>query len=236
MNQVNIESSVIFIVIILLVLIVSFWYYFIEIPNQIREKENWLNENEDKLKLQGIVSNIIFTLKSHIPPCKKCGDNHFQIWNVDGLFEYRCMNCKRKDTFKIKNIDEVSFVFIEYGKFVKYVYGLENSKLSNHLKSTLIWDFLNIRKSNPLLSAIDFIAEGEIKIDDELKIIKNSRRISQEVKNQVWKRDEGKCVECGSNEKLEFDHIIPFSKGGANTYRNLQLLCELCNRKKSSKI
>ena len=63
-----------------------------------------------------------------------------------------------------------------------------------------------------------------------------SRRISQEVKDKVWNRDGGKCVECGSNENLEFDHIIPFSKGGANTYRNIQLLCEHCNRSKSAKI
>ena len=65
---------------------------------------------------------------------------------------------------------------------------------------------------------------------------KRSRRISQRVKDQVWRRDEGKCVECGSNESLEFDHIIPHSKGGANTYRNIQLLCEPCNRSKSAKL
>ena len=60
--------------------------------------------------------------------------------------------------------------------------------------------------------------------------------ISQRVKDQVWRRDGGKCVECGSNYKLEFDHIIPHSKGGANTYRNIQLLCEPCNRSKGAKI
>ena len=65
---------------------------------------------------------------------------------------------------------------------------------------------------------------------------KRSRRITQEVKDKVWNRDGGKCVECGSNENLEFDHIIPHSKGGANTYRNIQLLCEPCNRSKSAKI
>ena len=65
---------------------------------------------------------------------------------------------------------------------------------------------------------------------------KRSRRISQDVKDKVWRRDEGKCVECSSNENLEFDHIIPHSKGGANTYRNIQLLCEKCNRSKSAKI
>lgn len=60
--------------------------------------------------------------------------------------------------------------------------------------------------------------------------------IPQDVKDRVWNRDGGKCVKCGSTEKLEFDHIIPISKGGANTYRNLQLLCENCNRTKSNKI
>jgi 5-methylcytosine-specific restriction endonuclease McrA len=63
-----------------------------------------------------------------------------------------------------------------------------------------------------------------------------NRRISQDVKDRVWNRDDGKCVQCGSNEDLEFDHIIPFSKGGANTYRNIQLLCEHCNRSKSAKL
>ncbi|MDP8289769.1 MAG: HNH endonuclease [Candidatus Susulua stagnicola] len=60
--------------------------------------------------------------------------------------------------------------------------------------------------------------------------------IPEDVQNQVWNRDKGKCVRCSSKEKLEFDHIIPFSKGGANTTRNLQLLCEKCNRSKSNNI
>ena len=60
--------------------------------------------------------------------------------------------------------------------------------------------------------------------------------ISQSVKDQVWRRDGGKCVQCSSNQKLEFDHIIPHSKGGSNTYRNIQLLCEPCNRGKGAKI
>jgi len=60
--------------------------------------------------------------------------------------------------------------------------------------------------------------------------------IPQDVRIFVWRRDQGRCVICGSQEKLEYDHIIPFSKGGSNTERNIQLLCERCNRQKSDGI
>jgi FtsK/SpoIIIE family/HNH endonuclease len=60
--------------------------------------------------------------------------------------------------------------------------------------------------------------------------------IPEDVRHAVWRRDEGRCVQCGSQEDLEFDHIIPFSRGGSNTERNLQLLCAPCNRRKAATI
>ena len=68
------------------------------------------------------------------------------------------------------------------------------------------------------------------------KALQSDRQIPKAVKISVWRRDYGKCVECNSNEKIEYDHIIPVSKGGSNTERNIQLLCEKCNRKKAAKI
>jgi tetratricopeptide (TPR) repeat protein len=60
--------------------------------------------------------------------------------------------------------------------------------------------------------------------------------IPEEVRHAVWRRDEARCAQCGSQENLEYDHIIPVSRGGANTERNLQLLCEPCNRCKGADV
>lgn len=60
--------------------------------------------------------------------------------------------------------------------------------------------------------------------------------IPRAVQREVWQRDGGRCVECSTNEKLCFDHIVPFSRGGSNTIRNIQLLCERCNLSKGNRI
>lgn len=61
-------------------------------------------------------------------------------------------------------------------------------------------------------------------------------RIPERVRIEVWRRDGGKCARCGSRENLEDDHIIPVSKAGSNSARNIELLCEKCNRAKSASI
>ena len=63
-----------------------------------------------------------------------------------------------------------------------------------------------------------------------------SRHISQDVKNAVWQRDGGRCRQCSAETYLEFDHEIPFSKGGASTLNNVQLLCRKCNGEKGDRI
>ena len=57
------------------------------------------------------------------------------------------------------------------------------------------------------------------------------------VKLAVWKRDGGKCVQCGATNELHFDHILPFAKGGTSiTPANVQLLCARHNLEKSDRI
>lgn len=60
--------------------------------------------------------------------------------------------------------------------------------------------------------------------------------IPEDVKRVVFRRDGGRCVNCGSNELIQFDHIIPYSMGGSSTPENLQVLCANCNREKSGSL
>jgi 5-methylcytosine-specific restriction endonuclease McrA len=57
------------------------------------------------------------------------------------------------------------------------------------------------------------------------------------VKLAVWKRDRGRCVECGSTDNLHFDHVIPYSRGGSSLVaENIQLLCARHNFSKRDRI
>ncbi len=67
-----------------------------------------------------------------------------------------------------------------------------------------------------------------------------TRYISEATQNQVRERAKFYCEYCHASEMWQYiqftvDHIIPLSKGGANSIDNLALACFHCNRKKSDK-
>ncbi len=71
----------------------------------------------------------------------------------------------------------------------------------------------------------------------EIKELDHNRMIPTSVKLVVWKRDKGKCIQCGSADNLHFDHILPYSKGGTSLKaENIQLLCARHNLQKRDKI
>ena len=68
---------------------------------------------------------------------------------------------------------------------------------------------------------------------------KHSRSIPRDVILKVVRRDGQICQECNKpvqDNEVEFDHIIPFSKGGRSTVENLRLVHKDCNRKKGASL
>jgi 5-methylcytosine-specific restriction protein A len=49
------------------------------------------------------------------------------------------------------------------------------------------------------------------------------------VRRAILERDGYRCVMCGSKERLEADHIVPASRGGAHTVANGRTLCRRCH-------
>jgi hypothetical protein len=65
----------------------------------------------------------------------------------------------------------------------------------------------------------------------------HDRVIPTAVKLDVWKRDKGCCVKCGSKTDLHFDHVIPYSHGGSSKDpQNIQILCAKHNIEKRDRI
>lgn len=67
-------------------------------------------------------------------------------------------------------------------------------------------------------------------------VVRKRRPLTEAVKHEVWRRDQGCCTKCGSRERLEYDHIVPWSQGGSDTVRNIELLCQTCNRRKGARV
>ncbi|MDD5593708.1 MAG: HNH endonuclease [Candidatus Margulisbacteria bacterium] len=64
------------------------------------------------------------------------------------------------------------------------------------------------------------------------------RLIPRTVMLRVVRRDNNQCQLCGRvlmDNEIEFDHIIPLSKGGSSEENNIRVTCLECNRSKSDK-
>lgn len=113
--------------------------------------------------------------------------------------------------------------------FKGYIYKVKGNLSDEQIKLLIFEDFDKERR---------YFEKLKIKFDEvnnDNHKYKRSR-IPENVRIEVWRRDGGKCARCGSREKLEYDHIVPISKGGSNTARNIELLCEKHNRSKSNNI
>ena len=76
-------------------------------------------------------------------------------------------------------------------------------------------------------------------LTETLEMRRISRYIPRAIMLRAVRRDNYTCQICGKHlldNEIEFDHIIPLSKGGSTEEHNIRVTCFECNRSKSSKI
>lgn len=70
------------------------------------------------------------------------------------------------------------------------------------------------------------------------EVRQRGRSIPFAMRSRVARRDNYTCQSCGKHlrdEEVEFDHVIPLSKGGSSEEHNLRVACMVCNRSKGSR-
>jgi len=69
-----------------------------------------------------------------------------------------------------------------------------------------------------------------------LSYVNFQRRRIRVNRHRIMRRDGYSCVYCGNKKELTIDHVIPKSKGGDNSWKNLVTCCSPCNLKKGDKL
>lgn len=81
-----------------------------------------------------------------------------------------------------------------------------------------------------------YVAEG---LTETAEPRRRGRYIPFKIKMRVVRRDNYTCQGCGEHlldNEVEFDHIIPVSKGGSSEEHNIRLTCFECNRDKHDRV
>lgn len=221
--------------------------------SEVCQRESGANLQQGmNFRLQGKHSVIVMSLRPNAPYADRIEEGG-RVLIYEGHNEKRSLTCKTPEL-----VDQPEFTktgrLTENGKFKKaalaYKRGSqppERVRVYEKLKKG-IWSYNGvfhledawIEQSGPRkvfkfrLSAV----QGEEDDSQPVPMDPNPGRvIPTVVKIAVWKRDKGRCAQCGSTVNLHFDHIYPWSKGGSSTeVQNIQLLCGSHNLSKSDEI
>ena len=152
------------------------------------------------------VINTAFLVES----CSRCYENRMGLVSISPNAKsivYRCENCGKKQ------------------------YAAAASKDAEKVKkfASDYTSLVEIRKGEPSFHFT--VAEAVMPYETTTR-----GTITKSMRAQVYRRDGGKCVECGSKQNLHYDHILPVARGGATVVENLQLLCQTCNLSKGARI
>lgn len=136
-------------------------------------------------------------------------------------------------------IGDFCALFPLYYEFLQIAQGKKSkfSTLIKKLRTRVLEIARNSEHTTTEESAKSIISSSVITETANKKI--DAITIRASIRWQVFERDDFRCVACGASALdgaiLHVDHILPRSKGGADTMENYQTLCQTCNEGKSNR-
>ncbi len=118
---------------------------------------------------------------------------------------------------------------IYYNRYHQYKY--DPQALEKEVSRLMADD--DVTKKNGIYQ---YVLEKAIGNDDPSVL--SIRAFTDSQKRTAYEQQGGVCPHCGKKceyKEMEGDHITPWSKGGKTELANLQMLCQVCNRRKSNK-
>lgn len=235
-----------------------------ELEHRKKELERKLTiVHEQSCQIKNKITRII-ELQFMVQPCFRCHERSMRLLEISPngrSVHYQCLHCKKKmhspaGTAEAANICELWSAMVdslsEYEGQRREILQLWIELIESSGESIGLSDDHFVSPEGKVLTPKEHEAEARAAAFPPSRTLKElvfeaptaplpfeqtSRTpIPEAIRSEVWRRDGGQCVQCGSRQKLQFDHIIPVTRGGATTVVNLQLLCQPCNGSKSNKI
>lgn len=100
------------------------------------------------------------------------------------------------------------------------------------------WKELSRTDGEGCIRSVDF----EFRVPDIIRLRCYNGRQNRKVRftrNNIFHRDDHTCQYCGRRlpaRELTLDHIVPRSRGGLSTWRNLVVACFPCNDRKGDRL
>ena len=197
------------------------------------KRVTYIRQNIQYIKQSKSLSNIFKLAEIHFNTASKHHSHYnkqilLPLWGIDFKTIYKHIRnaIKKSDKVPIK----LSFLNSDTDWIFKEIhYSVDAPYTDDQIKLLILDEFDKERRKFERL-------KKKFESPESVEASRSRPRLPESVRIEVWRRDGGKCAKCGSRENLEYDHIVPVSKGGSNTTRNIELLCETCNRSKGSKI
>ncbi len=154
------------------------------------------------------------------------------VTNISGVYEITKKKIAFDTGIPIKDVEKYLLFFGDSDKIVFYnnwIY-VKNFIKNQSLNPKIIRGIELSLKEVP-----EDVRENlgiDIKIEDNEIKKRKSRKISPNLRMEIFERDNFKCVMCGKTSKdaiLEIDYIKPIRENGSNDKENLRILCQECN-------